>query len=64
LSDAEASFTRLVSRLDDLNPLSVLSRGFSIVKKEDSVIRSSSDLSKGDTVDILFADGSAKATIE
>jgi exodeoxyribonuclease VII large subunit len=64
LSDAEASFTRLVSRLDDLNPLSVLSRGFSIVKKEDSVIRSSSDLSKGDSVDILFADGSAKATIE
>lgn len=64
LTESDASFSRLVSRLDDLNPLSVLSRGYSIVKRDDSVIRSSSQLNKGDSVDILFTDGSVKAVIE
>ena len=64
LTDSGASFSRLVSRLDDLNPLSVLSRGYTVVKKEDSLMRSSTELSKGDCIDIIFADGTVKAVID
>lgn len=64
LMDSCASFSRLVSRLDDLNPLSVLSRGYTVVKKDDSLIRSSTELSKGESVDIVFADGTVKAVID
>ena len=64
LADSVASFSRLVSRLGDLNPLSVLSRGYTVVKKDDSLIRSSTELSKGESVDIVFADGTVKAVID
>ena len=56
-------FTNLVSKIDSLSPLKVLSRGYSIVKKEDSIINNSKSLSIDDVVSIRLADGEVKAKI-
>ena len=58
-----SSFFSLYSKLDSLSPLKVLSRGYSIVKKEDSIINNSKSLSIDDVVSIRLADSEVKAKI-
>jgi exodeoxyribonuclease VII large subunit len=64
----EARTRLLVSEskhLEGLNPLNVLTRGYSMIASEDgSVITSAERISVGDTVTIRFRDGSAKAGIK
>ena len=53
-----------VGKLEAINPLAVLSRGYSVSKKDDgSIITSIKLLSVGDNVNLLYADGEAKATV-
>ena len=63
LASYTSSFFSLYSKLDSLSPLKVLSRGYSIVKKEDSIINNSKSLSIDDVVSIRLADGEVKAKI-
>lgn len=58
-----SDFAMLCSKLDSLSPLKVLSRGYSIAKKDDNIIINSNDLSVGDSITIQFAYGNAKAEI-
>lgn len=53
----------LVSKLDTLSPLKILSRGFSAVKSNNSVISSVKQLEIGEAVEIQFSDGTANAVI-
>ncbi len=57
------NFNRTIEKLEILNPLTIMSKGYSIVKLEDKIITKGSDLINNDVVDILFADGSTKAKI-
>ena len=63
LASYTSSFFSLYSKLDSLSPLKVLSRGYSIVKKEDSIINNSKSLSIDDVLSIRLADGEVKAKI-
>ena len=54
----------LAGRLDAINPLAILSRGYSVSKKEDgSVVSSAAKLAVGDNITIFYADGEAKTTV-
>lgn len=53
----------LVSKLDALSPIKILSRGFSAVKSNNSVISSVSQLQIGEAVEIHLSDGTANAVI-
>jgi exodeoxyribonuclease VII large subunit len=64
LKDAESAYLRQVDRLKDLNPMAVLSRGFSMVRKDESVVTSASDLKSGDRVALTFSDGTVNAVVE
>ena len=64
LNASETDFTRLVSQLESLNPLAVLSRGYSMVRKNDSIIVSGAELSSGDKLELIFADGNVNATVD
>ena len=64
VKESESEFLRQVARLEDLNPLSVLSRGFSMVRKEESVVSSASDLKSGDHIKLTFSDGTVNAVID
>ena len=53
-----------IGKLDAINPLAVLTRGYSVSKKDDgSVISSVKSLAVGDSISILYTDGEAKATV-
>lgn len=53
----QEKFVALTSKLDALSPLKTLSRGYSVVYKNDSIIKSSSDVNKGDDLKIKTFDG-------
>lgn len=57
-------FSALAATLDAMSPLKVLGRGYAVVKQEERVIRSVTQLSVGDRVRISLSDGSAMACIE
>ena len=50
--------------LDNLSPLKIMNRGYSLVYKDKKIIRSSSALKSGDKIDITLADGQVSAVIE
>lgn len=50
-------------QLSALNPLSILDRGYSIIKKNDAIISSVKDLNKGDYIKIRLKDGEISAQI-
>lgn len=58
-----ARFVRLSAALDALSPLKVLSRGYSVVYKDDRIAGSVKELSEKDIVDIRFLDGKANCTV-
>lgn len=57
------AITKISAKLESLNPLSVLSRGYSIAEKDGNVITSSSQLNKGDNFTLEFSDGKINATV-
>lgn len=57
------NFSILCSSLDNLSPLKVLARGYSMVKKNNSVVSSVDDIENNDEIEIKFSNGSAKAKI-
>ena len=59
----EAKFNELVVGLDALSPLKTLLRGYSIVEKNDRVVKSVSDLNVGDNIKIVLNDGNVNANI-
>lgn len=63
IKDLSADFSVLCASLDSLSPLKVLSRGYSIVKKDNKVISAIENLSVDDELEIKFNSGSAKAKI-
>ncbi len=63
LSGYITHFRSLCSKLDTLSPLKVLARGYSIIKKDNSIISKSNDLSVGDNISIRFTDKEVSAKI-
>jgi len=49
--------------LDQLSPLKIMSRGYSLVYKENSLVKSASSLAEGDRITIKFADSETEAVI-
>lgn len=53
----------VAGKLDALNPLSILSRGYATVSREGLSITSVKQIKENDTLDIRMADGSVTATV-
>lgn len=65
LADLRGSFAALCGKLDSLNPLSVLSRGYAAVLNEGSgIVKSVKDVQPGERVRIRFCDGETGAVID
>ena len=59
----ENSLVGLVSKLSALNPAATLERGFSITSKNKKIVKSITQISVGDSVDIKLNDGSLKCIV-
>ena len=55
--------TNISSKLETLNPLSILSRGYSIAEKDGKIISSKNDLKANDKFTLEFSDGKINATV-
>jgi exodeoxyribonuclease VII large subunit len=55
---------RVQALLEGRSPLTILSRGYSIIEKDNEVIRSARELHPEDRVRLRMADGSAKTRVE
>ena len=64
LDRKKSSVGRMMAVLDSLSPLKVVDRGYSIVTKNNEVIKSASQVKKGDVLDIRLAQGSLTAVVE
>lgn len=66
LKEAKTSFVKETAKLDFLSPLKTLTRGYSIVTKQESgkVIKSVDDLNSGEKVNLRLSDGQKTATID
>ena len=56
-------YVELVAKLDTLSPLKTLTRGYSLVEKNNNIIKSAKDVNTGDKIDLKFSDGTKQAEI-
>ena len=59
----ETELREKILKLDSLSPLKVLSRGYSVVEKENSVIISAAELSVGDEIKITLSKGKINCSV-
>lgn len=64
LERTNTKFSNLINKLELLNPLSVLSKGYSVTYKDDKVIKDVSKLKKNDSVTIRLYNGLFEAKVE
>ena len=57
-------FEKYSYALKNLNPLTIMDKGFSIVSKDNRIVKSATDVKKDDIIDIKFIDGNVKAKVE
>ena len=63
VADKESVFGKNTAKLNALNPLAVLLRGYSMAEKNGTIVSSVSDLKVGDTVSVRFSDGAVTADV-
>lgn len=61
--EKENSLKGVAYSLNALSPLAVLSRGYSITKNQNSVVKSISQIKANDEIRIILSDGEAKANV-
>ncbi len=59
----KTKYVELVSKLDALSPLKTLTRGYSIIERNDKIIKSVKDLNTGDNIKLKLVDGEKQAEI-
>lgn len=64
LQNEQQTLMTLMKELDSLSPLKVMTRGYSYVSRDQHVVSSAAQLKQGDTVQLHFHDGTAKAQIQ
>jgi exodeoxyribonuclease VII large subunit len=62
--DKKNKLEQLKTKADLLNPNNILDKGYSIVYKDNKVIKDITKLSKDDNINIMVKDGSINAKVE
>lgn len=63
LKEKQINLSQMIQNLDMLSPLKTMLRGYSYVKVEDTIIKSVSTLTKGQTMTVHLADGEVAAEV-
>lgn len=64
IAKSEAQLAGNSGKLEALSPLSVLSRGYSMVRKGSNVVQSTTQLRSGDDITITLSDGAVDAVVK
>lgn len=60
----EHQLQKMIVNLDALSPLKVMQRGYTLIKKDNQVIKSFQDIHKDEMIEIQFYDGIKKAEVK
>ena len=52
------------SKLDALSPLATMNRGFSVIKKDEKIVKSVNSIDTGDEISAVFSDGGAVCEVK
>ncbi|XMB72373.1 exodeoxyribonuclease VII large subunit [Mycoplasmatota bacterium WC30] len=63
LKDNQNDFINLTQKLELVNPLSIMKKGFTIVKQDEKIIKSVKTINTENNIDVDFHDGSLKCQI-
>lgn len=63
INESDKKLSLLINSLTHLNPLSILDKGYSVIKKDNKVIKSYKDVKENDTLDITLSKGGIKAKV-
>ena len=63
IQKSKTEATKNIAKLDALSPLKTLARGYSIVQKNEKVVKSVNELNKDDIISLKLADGNKDAKI-
>lgn len=63
ISDKENKLIAAKGKLDGLNPINVLNRGYAIAEKDEKIITSSKQLKDGDDFTVILSDGKINAKV-
>ena len=61
--DTKTKLLRLADKAEELSPLAVLKRGYSIAEKDGKIITNSAQLKSGDKLTLTFRDGKTDVTV-
>ena len=59
----KTKMVELITKLDSLSPLKTLTRGYSILEKDDKIVKSVKSLNINEEISIRLIDGNAKAKV-
>ena len=62
-TEKKNKYIELVTKLDSISPLKTLIRGYSLTEKDGQIIKSTSQINKGDIITIKFSDGEKNAEV-
>ena len=57
------TLARYAAALDAMSPLKVLSRGYSVTRREGKIVLRASELQAGDTISIMLHEGNVEAEV-
>lgn len=63
LNNNKNRYINIISKLEVLNPLNTIKRGYSITKKEGKVVSKKEELNKNDLIEVELSDGSINAQV-
>ena len=63
MKDYKLRTVEKITKLDALSPLKTLSRGYSIIEKDNKLIKSVNDLKIDDVVNLKLTDGNVNARV-
>ena len=64
LDNKKNNFTKYLNKLEVLNPLLTIKRGYSITKIEDKIVSSIKNIKKDDKLTIELVDGKVISTVD
>ena len=64
IKDEKTKMIEQIAKLDALSPLKTLARGYSIVTKQEHMVKSVKELEKGDNITLILKDGNVPAIIK
>ena len=59
-----SNYNLIINKLELLNPLNILSKGYSVVSSNDKIIKRSKDVNIGDKIRVRLSEGIIDASVE